>query len=72
MMKAPTTNLPLVILMPVFDDWVRYRYIYHVPLAVLSASSVVVSVLLGAVGLILDSVAHQQRVNYELAMLGRR
>jgi glycosyltransferase involved in cell wall biosynthesis len=57
---------------PVFDDWVRFRYIYRVPLAVLSASSVVVAVLLGAVGLILDSVAHQQRVNYELAMLGRR
>lgn len=57
---------------PVFDDWLRYRYIYHVPLAMLAASSVVVAVILFAVGLILDSVAHQQRMNYELAVLARR
>ncbi len=56
---------------PVFDDWVRYRYIYHVPLAVLAAASVIVAVLLAAVGLILDSVAHQQRVNHELRTLDR-
>lgn len=57
--------------LPVFDDWIRYRYIYHVPLAVLAAASVIVAVLLGAIGLILDTIAHQQKMNYELSVLSR-
>ena len=58
--------------LPVFDDWFRYSYIYHVPLAILAAASVIVAVVLFAVGLILDSIAHQQKMNYELTVLGRR
>jgi hypothetical protein len=57
---------------PVFDDWLRYRYIYHVPLAILAASSVVVATVLLAVGLILDGIAHQQRMRYEQEMLRAR
>ena len=57
---------------PVFDDWFRYQFIFHVPLAVLAASSVIVSVVLLAVGLMLDSIAHQQKMNYELTILGKR
>jgi hypothetical protein len=58
--------------LPVFSDWFRYQYIYHVPLAILAAASVIVSVLLLAVGLMLDSIAHQQKMNYELTVLGQR
>lgn len=57
---------------PVFLDWVRYHYIYHVPLAILAASSVVVATVLLAVGLILDGIAHQQRMRFELALLRER
>ena len=57
---------------PVFNDWFRYQYIYHVPLAILAAASVIVSVIMLAVGLILDSIAHQQKMNYELNVLAER
>jgi glycosyltransferase involved in cell wall biosynthesis len=55
--------------MPVLWDWIRFQYIYHVPLAILAASSVVVATVLLAVGLILDGIAHQQRMRFELALL---
>jgi glycosyltransferase involved in cell wall biosynthesis len=57
---------------PVFWDWMRYHYIYHVPLAILAASSVVVATVLLAVGLILDGIAHQQRMRFELTLLRER
>lgn len=57
---------------PVFNDWITFRYIYHVPLAILAAASVIVSVVLLAVGLILDSISHQRKMEYELMVLGRR
>jgi glycosyltransferase involved in cell wall biosynthesis len=56
---------------PVFDDWIRYRYIYHVPLAILAAALEIVAALMLSVGLVLDSIAHQQRMNYELRLLQR-
>jgi glycosyltransferase involved in cell wall biosynthesis len=58
--------------MPVLWDWIRFQYIYHVPLAILAASSVVVATVLLAVGLILDGIAHQQRMRFELALLRER
>jgi glycosyltransferase involved in cell wall biosynthesis len=57
---------------PVFSDWFRYHYIYHVPMAILAAAFVIVSVVLFAVGLMLDSIVHQQRMNYELNVLRDR
>lgn len=55
---------------PVFDDWVRSRYIYHVPLAILATGLEIVAIVLGAIGLILDSIAHQDRRNFERTLLG--
>jgi len=54
---------------PVFADWFRYHYIYHVPLAILAAASVVVSTVLVAIGLILDGMAHENRRRFETALL---
>lgn len=54
---------------PVFDDWMRSRYIYHVPLAILATGLEIVAIVLGAIGLILDSIAHQDRRNFERALL---
>lgn len=51
--------------LPVFDDWFKYRYIYHLPLAVLAASLEVVAVLSLGVGLILDSIAHHEKMRFE-------
>jgi glycosyltransferase involved in cell wall biosynthesis len=57
---------------PVFADWFRYQYIYHVPLAILAAASVVVSTVLVAIGLILDGFAHENRRRFEAALLRER
>lgn len=54
---------------PVLDDWIRSRYIYHVPLAILATGLEIVAIVLGAIGLILDSIAHQDRRNFERALL---
>lgn len=66
-----TMLFALLASVPVFDDWFRYSYIYHVPLAVLAAASVTVAVLLFGVGLILDGIVHQQKMNYELGLLAK-
>lgn len=55
----------LVAALPVFDDWIRHQYIYHVPLAILASALEIVAILLLGIGLILDSVVHQQRLEYE-------
>ena len=63
--------LGLVAAVPVFDDWIRYKYIYHVPLAILAAALEIVAALMLSVGLVLDSIAHQRRTDYELRLLSR-
>ena len=50
-------------------DWVLHHYIYHLPLAVLSASLEVVAFILMAIGLILDSITHQDRRTFERELL---
>lgn len=64
-----TMLLGLAAGVPVLGDWIAYRYIYHVPLAILAAALEIVAVLMLSVGLILDSIAHQQKTNYELHVL---
>jgi glycosyltransferase involved in cell wall biosynthesis len=63
--------LGLAAAVPVLLDWLRYKYIYHVPLAILAASLEMVSVITFGVGLILDSVTHQEKMNFEKDLLGR-
>lgn len=55
----------LVAALPVFDDWIRHQYIYHVPLAILASALEIVAIMLLGIGLMLDSVVHQQRLEYE-------
>lgn len=55
---------------PVFNDWITHRYIYHVPLAVLAAALEIVAVMMLGVGLMLDSITHQHRMNAERRLLG--
>jgi glycosyltransferase involved in cell wall biosynthesis len=58
--------LGFIIAIPVFDDWLQYRYIYHVPLALLSTGLEIVAVLMLTVGLILDSISHHNKLSFEL------
>lgn len=57
---------------PVIDDWVRERYIYHIPLAILSTGLEIVAILLLAIGLILDSLSNQGKRIFELELLKNR
>jgi glycosyltransferase involved in cell wall biosynthesis len=56
----------LVAAVPVLTDWVRERYIHHLPLAILATGLELVAVLSLAIGLILDSAAYQQRKELEI------
>jgi glycosyltransferase involved in cell wall biosynthesis len=56
---------------PVFEDWIREGYIYHVPLAILATGLELVAIVLAAIGLILDSFSHQDKRNFERDLLSR-
>lgn len=66
-----TCLLGLLAGLPVIDDWIRHRYIYHVPLAVLAAALEIVAFIMLSIGLILDSISHQQKVDFELHRLAQ-
>ncbi len=55
--------------MPVFSDWILYKYIYHVPLAILATGLALVSIILFGVGIILDSISYQNRFAFEQKVL---
>jgi len=59
----------IIAAMPVFNDWIAHRYIYHLPLAVLAAALEIVAVMSLGVGLMLDSITHQHRMNAERRLL---
>ena len=59
----------LVAAVPVLKDWFSYRYIYHVPLAILASALEILAMMLLGIGLTLDSLAHQQRMEYEKYLL---
>lgn len=59
----------LALAMPVFSDWVRYRYVYHIPLATLASAIGIVAIMTFGIGLVLDTVVHLQRMASELHLL---
>lgn len=56
--------------LPVIIEWLNTGMIYRLPLAVLASGLEIISMVLIAIGLILDSIAHQNRQNYERLLLG--
>lgn len=60
--------LSLVSAIPVFNDWIQYQYIYHLPLAILATGLGLISIILFCVGIILDSISHQNRLEFEQRM----
>ncbi len=57
--------LSLVSSIPVFDDWFRYQYIYHVPLAILATGLGLISIIFISLGITLDAIAHQHKIEFE-------
>lgn len=54
---------------PVVEDWITERYVRHVPLAILATGLEIVAIVLGAVGLILDSITQQDKRKFERDLL---
>lgn len=61
--------LSLTSAIPVFSDWILYKYIYHVPLAILATGLGLISIILFTVGIILDSIVYQNRLEFEQRIL---
>ncbi|WP_374407648.1 glycosyltransferase family 2 protein [Hydrogenophaga sp.] len=55
--------------LPVVMEFLEYRYILHVPLAILATGLEIVSAVLFAIALLLDSISHQDRRNFERQLL---
>lgn len=56
---------------PVIYEWIHERYIHHVPLAILATGLEIIALLLVAIGLILDSITHQDKRAFERDLLDR-
>lgn len=54
---------------PVIDEWIRDRFIHHIPLAILATGLEIVAIVLAAISLILDSIMCQDKRNFERELL---
>jgi glycosyltransferase involved in cell wall biosynthesis len=54
---------------PVIDEWLETRYIQHVPLAILAVGLEISAIVSMGVGLILDSITHQNKMAFERNLL---
>lgn len=61
--------LSIVSAIPVFDDWITYQYIYHVPLAILATGLGLISIIFFTLGVILDAIAHKNKFEFEQRLL---
>lgn len=59
----------LVAFAPVWQDWIQYRYIYHLPMALLAVALELVAVGSFGIGLVLDAINHQHRMRFEQSIL---
>jgi glycosyltransferase involved in cell wall biosynthesis len=60
-----TSSLGLIAGIPVISEFVRDRYVSHIPLAILATGLGVISIVFLAIGLILDSITYQDKRNFE-------
>ena len=50
-------------------DYFKFQYVYHVPLAILAATMMILSILFTSIALVLDSIAKNHKFNFELKLL---
>ena len=55
----------IITAIPVFQDWIKYKYIYRLPLAILSVGLEIISLLMFSLGLILDAISRQDKFYFE-------
>jgi glycosyltransferase involved in cell wall biosynthesis len=58
--------------MPVINEFLTFHYINHIPLAILSTGLALLGVISLAIGLILDSIAHQNKLSFELNLIANK
>jgi glycosyltransferase involved in cell wall biosynthesis len=56
---------------PVYE-YIQFKYVYRVPSAILATGLIILSLLTLAIGLILETIAKHQRINYELRLLDEK
>jgi glycosyltransferase involved in cell wall biosynthesis len=61
--------LGLLAAIPVIQDYFLFKYINHIPLAILATGLEISAFLFFSIGLVLDSLAHQGRLNFESHLL---
>jgi glycosyltransferase involved in cell wall biosynthesis len=54
---------------PVLSEYIRFKYIYKIPSAILAMGLIIVSLLLFSIGLILDTVSRHHKFDYEYHLL---
>ena len=52
-------------------EYIKYKYVYKVPTAILATGLMIISLILFAIGAILDTVCKYQKFNYELNILNK-
>ncbi|WP_417371758.1 glycosyltransferase family 2 protein [Gelidibacter japonicus] len=55
--------------LPVIFEWLEFRYIKHLPLAVLATGIEIIAFIFMSIGLLLDSVVHLDKNAFERALL---
>ena len=58
-----------LISMPALYDWIHFQHVNRLPSAILATGLEIVAFLLVAIGLILDSIAHQEKHAFERELL---
>ena len=54
---------------PVIAEFIKFKYIYKVPSAILATGLVTLSIIIFQCGVILDTIVKQHRENYELRLI---
>lgn len=61
--------LGILVGIPVIIEYVKYKYIYKVPSAILATGLVTLSIIIAQCGVILDTIVKQHKEDYELNLL---
>lgn len=61
--------LGILVGIPVLTEFVKYKYIYKVPSAILATGLVILSIIVFQCGIILDTIVKQHRENYEFRLI---
>lgn len=61
--------LGILVGIPVIIEYIKYKYIYKVPSAILATGLVTLSIIIAQCGVILDTIVKQHKEDYELNLL---